>query len=129
MDETPQPRKRGAPRGNTNALKHGYYSRRFQRIELKDMQDGLLDHLNDEIALLRVTMRRVFEQADASNDRWPETLDILARASSRPPSLVRVQTFIPGCLKDPFWEILGDMTTEVLAKHGNPIVSSRSKPE
>jgi hypothetical protein len=35
--ETTQARRRGAPEGNFNAFKHGFYSRRFRNGELDDL--------------------------------------------------------------------------------------------
>ena len=52
--------KLGDSQGNWNALKHGYYSKRFNPLELKDLDTVLTDGLQDEIALLRVIIRRVF---------------------------------------------------------------------
>ena len=63
-------RKSGGQPGNLNAFKHGFYSRRFRALELSDLSEVLTDNLDDEIALLRVIIRRVFEMAD----REAETL-------------------------------------------------------
>jgi len=87
-------RKPGAQPRNTNALKHGFYSRRFRQLELFDLEDALKDGLNDEIALLRVIIRRVF--AIASNEgqeleTWFKALSTLGLAASRLASLLRTQ--------------------------------------
>ena len=59
---TPSPRPRGgAPKGNTNALKHGFYSRRFRKSEMDDLEATSFTGLRDEIALLRVCIRRCGE--------------------------------------------------------------------
>ncbi len=50
--------KGGAPLGNTNALKHGFYSRSFRQAESKDLESGILGEFDDEIALLRVLILR-----------------------------------------------------------------------
>jgi hypothetical protein len=52
--------KRGAPLGNTNALKHGFYSRKFRSLELADL-DALQVGLASEVAMLRVVTRRLFD--------------------------------------------------------------------
>jgi len=86
-------RKRGAPKGNTNALKHGFYSRRFnesEALELNDLKSGLID----EIALLRVLIRRVFEKVDEIDDdveNWARMLNTLSIASTRLASLLKTQ--------------------------------------
>jgi hypothetical protein len=70
MTPDPQPKRHpGAQPGNTNALRHGFYSRRFCRAEKDDLQRNLLNNLDDEIALLRVAIRRVFDEADTRKDR------------------------------------------------------------
>lgn len=54
-------RKAGAPPGNLNALKHGFYSRFFTVTELTDIE-ALNPDLTAEIALLRVITRRLFDR-------------------------------------------------------------------
>ena len=61
-------RPKGAQPGNTNALKHGFYSKRFSDLELTDLEFTLGDGLGDEIALLRVLLRRFISAIDAQPD-------------------------------------------------------------
>jgi len=93
-------RKRGAQPGNHNALKHGFYSHRFNRLELSDLDTALGDGLEDEIALLRVIIRRVFEYAaddEKQNlDQWSRTLNTLGAASTRLAALIRTQQVVSG---------------------------------
>jgi uncharacterized protein YjcR len=49
---------RGAPKGNLNALKHGFYSRLFRDAESSEADDDQLVNLENEITLLRVMIRR-----------------------------------------------------------------------
>ena len=49
-------RKRGGQPCNTNALKHGFYSHRFNNLELADLGTALSDGLTDEIALLTAAL-------------------------------------------------------------------------
>jgi hypothetical protein len=63
----PKPR-RGAPRGNKNALKHGFYARNFDKIDLADLKTVSFDGLNDEITMLRVFMRRLTERFQSTED-------------------------------------------------------------
>jgi hypothetical protein len=58
-----QKRKRGGQPGNFNALKHGFYSRRFTRQELEDLENAMQEGLQDEITLLRVQIRRLADFA------------------------------------------------------------------
>jgi hypothetical protein len=55
-------RKRGAPRGNTNALKCGFYSRKLRTVEKNDLEKTeFVNNLRDEILMLKVVIRRVWE--------------------------------------------------------------------
>ena len=99
IETNSQKRKRGGQPGNTNALKHGFYSHRFRNIELSDLDSALSDGLVDEIALLRVIIRRVFEYADSGDqdlDAWTQTLNTLGAASTRLAGLIRTQQVISG---------------------------------
>jgi hypothetical protein len=99
IENTKPKRKRGGQPGNTNALKHGFYSHRFRNIELSDLDSALSDGLVDEIALLRVIIRRVFEYADTGDqdlDAWTRTLNTLGAASTRLAGLIRTQQVITG---------------------------------
>jgi len=92
-------RKSGAQTGNTNALKHGYYSHRFNQLELSDLDIVLSEGLTDEIALLRVIIRRVFEYADSAAqdlNTWSNALNTLGAASTRLAGLLRTQQLIAG---------------------------------
>jgi len=51
-------KKRGAPRGNKNALKHGFYSRSFTSSEQSALAENVLGQFKDEIPLLRVLIAR-----------------------------------------------------------------------
>jgi hypothetical protein len=56
-------KKRGAPYGNLNAYKHGFYSRHFTRAEIEDLSEMKPLELDDEIELIRTLMRRVLESS------------------------------------------------------------------
>jgi uncharacterized protein YjcR len=89
-----------APPGNTNALKHGFYSRQFREREIKDL-DLLVEasqqaNLIDEIAMLRVTMRRCLEMAQGIQDietaiKW---LGVLGATATRISSLLKTQKIL-----------------------------------
>ncbi len=89
---TDSKRPRGAPKGNLNALKHGFYSRQFHSAEAADLDDfeNTLEH---EISLLRVMIRRTMELADGIDDLTLATrvLDSLSSASNRLSNLLRAQ--------------------------------------
>lgn len=92
-------RKSGGQPGNWNAFKHGFYSRRFRPLEVSDLDTIMTDGLVDEIALLRVIIRRVFEQVDsdaANLDDWTKSLNTLGAAATRLAGLLRTQQIISG---------------------------------
>lgn len=91
-------RRRGAQTGNNNALKHGFYSRKFKAGEIDDL-DVLEsnDKLQDEILLLKVVIRRVWEMASTSAvdlDSWAMALGVLGMAMTRQAGLLRVQSIL-----------------------------------
>jgi len=80
-------------------MRHGFYSRRFRLVELEDLINGQNRLLEDEVTLLRVTMRRVFEYADEHNtdaETWGKTLHTLATAASRLAYMLRTQRELAG---------------------------------
>jgi len=84
---------RGAPKGNLNALKHGFYSRLFRASERSELDDDQITSLENEITLLRVMMRRTMQLADGIDDLREATrvLDALGAAAGRLASLLKAQ--------------------------------------
>ena len=73
--------KRGAPKGNQNARKHGFYSKVLDEAEQLDFELATgVEGFDDEIALLRVKIKSLLE-----ND--PENIKLLMEATN---SLVRL---------------------------------------
>ena len=97
-------RKPGGQPGNWNAFKHGFYSRRYKPTELRDLDTILADGLDDEISLLRVIIRRVFEFANDVEEQelstWTNALNTLGAASTRLAGLLRTQQLISGGSED-----------------------------
>lgn len=119
---------RGAQPGNHNALKHGFYSHRFNRLELSDLDAALGDGLEDEIALLRVIIRRVFECANDEEkqnlDQWSRTLNTLGAASTRLAALIRTQQVVSGggsSVLDLLSEAIGGVAHEL--NLGDPVAN------
>lgn len=55
----------GAPAGNQNRIDHGFYGRVYSLEEIADLVAHAVDEsLDDEIAAVRVAIRRVFEQLE-----------------------------------------------------------------
>ena len=86
------PNKPGAPKGNLNALKHGFYSRLFHNSEVSELPDETTS-LEHEITLLRVMIRRTMLLADGIDDLKEATrvLDALGAAAARLANLLRLQ--------------------------------------
>lgn len=90
----------GAPKGNSNALKHGFYSRTMRKSEIADLKmledAGIQANLVDEIALMRVTIQRTLVLAEGINDldtaiRW---LEVLGASATRIATLLRTQSLL-----------------------------------
>ena len=72
--------KRGAPKGNQNARKHGFYSRALSEAEQLEMEEaGELDGIDQEITLLRMKLRRLVEEAPDRVDLHLEAANTIAR--------------------------------------------------
>jgi len=89
-------RKKGAQPGNLNALKHGFYSRQFQERELTDLEEIDAEGLENEIAMLRVMMRRLMERINNCEDleQLNAVVGTLGMASSRLASMLRTESFL-----------------------------------
>jgi len=78
-------RKRGAPKGNRNALKHGFYSRALDEAEKLDLELATdVNGIDDEIALLRVKIKSVLEKD-------PENIKLIMQATNILASLVKTR--------------------------------------
>ena len=113
-------RSRGGQPGNINAIKHGFYSRRFQDLEAKDLETVLREGLEDEIALMRVMIRRVFDYAnDNAGDLedWMETLNVLGSASTKLAGMLRNQKLFGGSKSDAL-DALSKALAEVTSEFG-----------
>ena len=74
------PRKRGAPKGNKNACKHGFYSRAYTKVEDRELSQFVLDYRQDNIKFFKVVIARTAERIKpaASNPlTFHENLDAL----------------------------------------------------
>jgi hypothetical protein len=109
--------KRGAQPGNTNSLKHGFYSRRFRELELSDL-DVIGAKLADEVALLRVLMRRYFDRVSAEEDKMNRSelssaMLALGACAVKVANMVRIQKIITG-EENPVEKIFQDALASVI---------------
>ena len=77
--------KRGAPEGNQNARKHGFYSKVLDEAERLDFELATgVEGIDDEIALLRVKIKSLVE-------RDPENIKLIMQATNTLARLVRTR--------------------------------------
>ena len=78
-------KKGGAPRGNQNARKHGFYSKILDKDEQRDFELATgVEGIDDEIALLRVKIKSLIE-------RDPENIRLIMQAVNALERLVRTR--------------------------------------
>ena len=94
----PKPRRRpGAPPGNNNALRHGFYSHSFSHPENTRLNNGVLGEFVDEESLLRVLIDRTAESMqghEMSHDELVVALRAICMAVGRIESLHRSRKVI-----------------------------------
>jgi hypothetical protein len=95
-DSTKTPRQRGAQPGNLNALKHGFYSRYFKTAEIEAVQCLPEGDLRQEIAALRVIIRRILQLSAGIDDvnTGLRLLSTLSAAAAQLSGLVKMQSLI-----------------------------------
>ena len=83
----------GAPLGNLNALKHGFYTRRLRKRDVADVQTTDLKGLAEEVALIRIFTRRMIETCDPSAGAYEvaDILRIVCLAASTITRIIRAQ--------------------------------------
>ena len=110
-------KKRGGQPGNTNAIKHGFYAKNFSLAERRSLQatNGVV--LGDEIALLRVLIRRFAEQIQASQGvalmESAQHLAVISEAMLRLGNLLRTDHMLGGSQSDTFFKSLHHVLEEL----------------
>ena len=97
----------GAPRGNQNARKHGFYSRALNEartLQLVDARD--VEGIDEEIAVVRVKLLSIIEE-------YPDRIDLQLRAATAIARMVRTRFHISSggnkSLKDAISKVLTDI--------------------
>ncbi|MFC1967182.1 hypothetical protein ACFLV2_00845 [Chloroflexota bacterium] len=76
-------RKKGAPKGNQNARKHGFYSRVLDEAEQRDLALATgVEGIDDEIALLRVKIKSLIAHDPENIILIMQAINTLARMVS-----------------------------------------------
>jgi hypothetical protein len=93
---SPSARRPGAPPGNHNAFKHGFYTRRLKKRDLTGVESTDVSSLVEEIALIRLFTRRLVESClpDADSYELADILRILCLASCTITRLTRTQVLL-----------------------------------
>lgn len=114
-------RKRGAPKGNQNARKHGFYARILDEAEQLDFELATgVEGLDDEIALLRVKIKSVL-----AHD--PENIKLIMQATTTLARLVRTRYNISKEDKKGLKEAIGNVLKDVALPLGIGIGTGLSK--
>ncbi len=90
-------RRRGAPPGNTNALKHGFYARKFKPKQLDDYtRAAAVTGLDEEIALLRLIIRKLSDHCLPADGQPPDlaVINALEASLARLSHLLKAQRFL-----------------------------------
>jgi len=104
--------KRGAPKGNQNARKHGFYSRALSEAEKLDLeQASFVEGVDQEIALLRVKLLDLVETS-------PDRLDLQLEAANTIARLIRTRYQISREQKKSLKEAIHKVLTEVAVPLG-----------
>jgi hypothetical protein len=99
--------KRGAPKGNQNARKHGFYSRALDEAEKVELEEAaFVEGIDDEIALLRVKLRELI-------GNHPDRIDLHIEAANTIARLVRTRYQITREQKKSLKEAIAKVLTEV----------------
>jgi hypothetical protein len=104
--------KRGAPQGNQNARKHGFYSRSLDEAERLEMEEAsYVEGIDQEITLLRIKLRDLVEN-------HPDRIDLHLEAANTIARLVRTRYQISKEQKRSLKEAIAKVLTEVAVPLG-----------
>jgi len=100
-------RKRGAPKGNQNARKHGFYARVLDEAEQVDFELASgVGGIDDEIALLRVKIKSIL-----AHD--PENIKLIMQATNTLARLIRTRYNISKDQKKGLKEAIANVLRDV----------------
>ena len=100
-------KKRGAPKGNQNARKHGFYSKVLDEAEKIDFELATgVEGMDDEIALLRVKIKTLL-----AHD--PENINLIMQATNTLARLVKTRYNITKEQRKGLKEAIGNVLKDV----------------
>lgn len=99
--------KKGAPKGNQNARKHGFYSKALDESEKLQLEEARgIDGLDEEIAILRIKLRQLMQSQ-------PENIELALEAANTISRLVRTRYNITKEQKRSLKEAITNVLTEI----------------
>ena len=114
-------RKRGAPKGNQNARKHGFYAKVLDEAEQLDFELASgVNGIDDEITLLRVKIKSVLEKD-------PQNIKLIMQATNTLAGLVKTRYKISKEQKKGLKEAIGNVLRDVALPLGIGIASTVNK--
>ena len=110
--------KRGAPAGNQNARKHGFYSKVLDAAEQLDFEQATrVEGLDDEIAMLRVRIKSVLKHD-------PDNMKLIAQATNALAKLVSTRYNISKKDKKGLKEAINNVLRDVALPLGIGIIGN-----
>ncbi len=114
-------KKRGAPRGNQNARKHGFYSKVLDQAEQLEFEQATrVEGIDEEIAMLRVKIKSLLE-------RDPQNIRLIMQAVNTLERLVRTRYDISKEDKKGLKEAIANVLKDVALPLGIGIGASIKK--
>jgi len=114
-------KKRGAPKGNQNARKHGFYSKVLDEVEQLDFELATgVEGIDDEIALLRVKIKSIL-----AHD--PDNVRLIMQVTNALARLVRVKYNISKEDKKGLKEAIGNVLRDIALPLGIGIGATLNK--
>ncbi len=111
-------RKRGAPRGNQNARRHGFYSNVLDEAGIKDFwQATQVEGIDTEIALLRVKLKSVIRHD-------PDNVKLIILATESIARLLKVKYNIGKRDKQGLKEAIGNVLRDIALPIGVDITKA-----
>jgi hypothetical protein len=106
-------KKRGAPKGNKNAVKHGFYSKQLDGADERDFEKAAgIEGIDEEIALIRLEIKKAISGGDDRN------LLLLVKATSALEKLIRTRYRITSAQRKGLKEAIGTVIKDVLVPLG-----------
>jgi uncharacterized protein YjcR len=104
--------KKGAPKGNQNAKKHGFYSKALDKAEELQLEEARgIDGLDEEIAVLRIKLRSIIQSE-------PQNIELALAAANTIARLVRTRYNISKEQKRSLKDAIAKVLTEIAVPLG-----------